>query len=65
MFDVEGVVICDSVLVESGVLVCYVFGSYFVCKFGLVIMVNVGGIYNFIVDVGSVDGECSDFVGMF
>jgi PmbA protein len=64
VFDAEGVATRDSSLVEHGVLVRYVLGSYSARKLGLQTTGNAGGIHNLIVEPGSGDGELSDFDGM-
>ncbi|WP_126536957.1 metalloprotease PmbA [Aerosticca soli] len=63
-FDAEGVATSDSALVEAGVLVRYVLGSYAARKLGLVTTGNAGGIHNLVVAPGAADGEASDFSAM-
>ena len=63
-FDAEGVATRDSVLVEDGVLVRYVLGSYSARKLGLESTGNAGGIHNLVVDAGAADGGKDDFQGM-
>ncbi|MFA6228715.1 MAG: metalloprotease PmbA [Rhodanobacter sp.] len=63
-FDAEGVATSDRSLIEGGVLVRYVLGSYSARKLGLESTGNAGGIHNLIVEPGSVDGSLDDFNGM-
>jgi len=63
-FDAEGVATRDSALVEDGVLVRYVLGSYSARKLGLTTTGNAGGIHNLVVSPGAADGEASTFAGM-
>ena len=64
-FDAEGVATRDNVLIENGVLVRYVLGSYSARKLGLESTGNAGGIHNLVVDPGHADGGAADdFNGM-
>ncbi|MDE1894936.1 MAG: metalloprotease PmbA [Pseudomonadota bacterium] len=63
-FDAEGVATGDRALIEGGVLVRYVLGSYSARKLGLQSTGNAGGIHNLLVQPGSVDGSPDDFSGM-
>lgn len=58
-FDAEGVATADSPLVERGVLVRYILGSYSARKLGLQSTANAGGVHNLVVSHGD-----DDFAGM-
>jgi PmbA protein len=58
-FDAEGVATRDAALVEDGVLVRYILGSYSARKLGLETTGNAGGVHNIVVGHGD-----DDFAGM-
>ncbi len=54
-YDAEGVATFESPLIESGVLVRYVLGSYSARKLGLASTGNAGGVHNVVVSHGDDD----------